>query len=91
MYVGIGNEAAQFHAWEYLNWIFGTVQITLTATISTCQTLLSITPCPANMGRNISVLPLPVSTLCCSLVKPVFPPFYSGCTTQGDSQAVIMR
>jgi hypothetical protein len=72
MNVGIGNEAVQFHAWEYLNWIFGTVQITLTATISTCQTLLSITPFLANMGRNILLPPLPDSTLCFSLVKPVF-------------------
>ncbi len=24
--VGIGNEATQFHIWEYVNWLFGTMR-----------------------------------------------------------------
>ncbi len=76
------REASEFHVWEYLNRIFGTVQTTVTATLSKCQACDQY-PSSANMGRNFSVLPLPASTLCFSLVKPVFHRFIQDVLPRG--------
>jgi hypothetical protein len=44
MNVGIGNGAAQFHIWEYINWIFVTVQAILVSPDATLELETDVDP-----------------------------------------------